>query len=89
MNSYEVKWRYDGECSDVVGGRANVTDHGTMNSYTIEGLEEYTTYSITVTTTNAVGSADSEVATVRTSEAGEVVSQVPSYFNSFMCCIKF
>ena len=49
-----------------------------MNSYTIEGLEEYITYSITVTATNAVGNALSEVATVRTSEAGEVISQVAS-----------
>jgi hypothetical protein len=43
VNSYEVVWRYDGECSDVRGGRATVA--GTMTNYTIEGLEEYITYS--------------------------------------------
>ena len=74
--SYEVEWRYDGECSDVRGGRATVP--GSMTSYTIEGLEEYITYSITVTAANIVGSTVSEVATVRTSEAGEVISQVAS-----------
>ena len=72
--SYEIVWRYDGECSDVRGGRATVA--GDMTSYTIEGVEEYITYIITVTATNNVGSAVSEVATVRTSEAGEVISIV-------------
>ena len=76
VNSYEVEWIYDGECSDVRGGKATVD--GTMTSYTIEDLEEYITYSITVTATNDVGSAVSEVATVRTSEAGEVISQMAS-----------
>ena len=76
VNSYEVEWRHDGECSNVRGGSAIVT--GSMTSYTIEGLEEYITYSITVTATNDDGSAVSEVATVKTSEAGEVISQVAS-----------
>ena len=76
VNSYEIVWTYDGECSDVRGGRATLT--GDMTSYTIEGVEEYSTYSITVTATNNVGSAVSEEATVRTSEAGEVISQVAS-----------
>ena len=76
VNSYEIVWTYDGECSGVRGGRAAVA--GDMTSYTIEGLEEYITYSITVTATNYAGSAVSEVATVRTSEAGEMISQVAS-----------
>ena len=72
VNSYEVEWRYYfGECSGVRGDRATVA--GGMTNYTIEGLEEYITYSITVTATNDVGSTVSEVATVRTSEAGEVI----------------
>ena len=76
VNSYEVEWRYDGECFDVMGGRANVTGHEDMTSYTIKDLEEYITYSITVTATNNVSSAVSEVATVRTSKVGEVISRV-------------
>ena len=76
VNSYEIEWTYDGECSDVRGGNATVARN--MTSYTIEGLEEYITYNITVTATNNAGSTDSEVATVRTSEAGEVISQVAS-----------
>ena len=70
--SYKVEWTYDGECSGVRGGKTTVA--GDMTSYTIEGVEEYITYSITVTATNNVSSAVSEVATVRTSEAGEVIS---------------
>ena len=76
VGSYEVEWTYDGECSDVRGGSTIVA--GTINSYTIESLEEYITYSITVAATNDVSSAVSEVATARTSEAGEVISQVAS-----------
>ena len=71
VNSYEVEWRYDGECSGVSGDSATVD--GDMISYVIEGLEEYITYSITVTATNDVGSAVSEVATGMTSEAGKMI----------------
>ena len=78
VNSYKVVWTYYfGQCSHVRGGRATVD--GDMTSYTIEGLEEYITYSITVTATNDVGNAVSEVAIVRTSEAGEVISQVTNF----------
>ena len=74
VNSYKIKWTYNGVCPDVRGSRATVA--GDMTSYTIGGLEEYITYSITVTAANNASSADSAVATVRTSEAGEVISQV-------------
>ena len=84
VDSYEVEWTYNGECSCVRGGRAAVA--GDMTNYTIEGLEEYITYYITVTATNDVGSAVSEVAIVRTSEAGEVISQVA---NSCPPCAVF
>ena len=70
VNSYEVEWRYDGECSGVRGDRATVG--GAMSSYTIEGLEEYITYSVTVTAGNDVGSAVSETATITTSEASKM-----------------
>ena len=78
VNRYEIVWTYSGECSDVRGGRTTVA--ADMTSYTIEGLEEYITHSITVNATNNVGSAVSEVVTVMTSEAGEVITQVASSF---------
>ena len=84
VNRYEVVWRYTGGCFGIRVGRTTVT--GTMTSYTIEGLEEYITYSITVTATNDVGSAFSEMATVRTREAGEVISQMT---NSCPPCAVF
>ena len=56
------------------GGSATVT--GAMTSYTIEGLEEHITYSITVTATNNLGYAISEIVTVRTSDSSKVVSQM-------------
>ena len=67
VDSYGVMWRAGGECSGVSGGNGSVD--GDTNSYTIEGLEEYTTYTITVTATNAVGSADSDQVTIWTTEA--------------------
>ena len=68
VNSYDVVWTPGGggECSDVSGGSDSVD--GDTVSHTIEGLEEYTTYTITVTATNNVGSAVSDQATGRTSE---------------------
>ena len=71
VNSYEVEWNYDGECSGVRGGRATVV--GSMISYTIEGLEEYITYSVTVTAGNDIGSAVSDVTTVKTSAACKLI----------------
>ena len=68
VDSYEVMWT-SGDCPDVDGGSATVT--GGTTSYTIEGLEEYITYSITVNASNDVGSAVSEPATGMTSEASE------------------
>ena len=84
VNSYMIEWTYDAECSGVRRSRATVG--GDMINYTIEGLAEDITYFITVTATNDVGSAVSEVATVRTSEAGEVISQMA---NSCPPCAVF
>ena len=67
VNSYDVMWTPGGgECSGVSGSSASVD--GDTVSHTIEGLEEYTTYTITVTATNDVGSAVSDQVTGRTSE---------------------
>ena len=86
VNSYNIQWRvYFGRCSGVRGGSATVD--GVTTNYTIEGLEEYISYSITVTATNDVGRAVS-VATVRTSEAGEVISQVTNSSPPCMCCVS-
>ena len=67
-------WQRDtsGDCPDEDGGSDTVT--GGTTSYTIEGLEEYITYSITVEASNAVGSAVSEPDTGRTSEASELIT---------------
>ena len=67
VNSYDVMWTPGGgECSGVSGGSASVD--GDTVSRTIEGLEEYTTYIITVTATNDIGSAVSGHAIGMTSE---------------------
>ena len=67
VNSYEVMWTAR-DCPGVIGG-SDTVDGGTT-SYTMVGLEEYISYTITVTATNAVGSAVSDQATQRTREAG-------------------
>ena len=70
VNSYDIVWTPGGgECSGVSGGSASVD--GDTVSHTIEGLEEYTNYTFTVTATNDVGSAVSDQATGRTNEDSE------------------
>ena len=70
VDSYEVMWTAGpGDCPGVSGDSTTVD--GNATNHTIEGLEEYITYTITVTATNAVGSAVSDQATQRTSEASK------------------
>ena len=70
MTRYEVIWQSDisGECGDVGGGSATITDDST--SYDIVGLEEDSSYSITVTATN-IASSSTDSITAMTLEAGE------------------
>ena len=57
-------------CSDEDEGSTTITDGST--SYEIMGLEEDSSYSLTVTADNAAGSsAVSETVTAMTEEAGE------------------
>ena len=71
VDSYEVMWERDTsvECPDEDEGSATITDGST--SYTITGLEEGSNYIITVTATNAAGSAVSDPVTGMTREAGK------------------
>ena len=68
MTSYEVMWQRDtsGDCSNEDEDSATITD----TSYDITGLEEDSTYSITVRAMNDAGSSEVSV-TVMTLEAGE------------------
>ena len=71
VDSYEVMWQRDtsGECPDEDEDSISLTDGST--SYDIMGLEEDSSYSITVTASNAAGSAVSNTVTAMTLEAGE------------------
>jgi len=71
VDSYEVIWERDtsGECPDENEGSTTITDDST--SYTITGLEEDSSYTITITATNAAGSAVSDPVTGMTGEASE------------------
>ena len=71
VDSNEVMWERvtSGECPDENSGSTTITDGST--SYTITGLEEDSNYTITVTATNAAGSAVSDPITGMTGEAGE------------------
>ena len=73
VDSYEVMWQRDtsGECLDEDEDSISLTDGST--SYDIMGLEEHSSYSITVTAGNAAGSsAVSNTVTAMSLEAGEV-----------------
>ena len=69
VSNYEVMWQRDtsGECPDEDEDSISLTDGST--NYDILGLEEDTTYSITVTA--AGSSAVSDTVTAMTLEAGE------------------
>ena len=71
VDSYEVMWKRgtSRKCPDSDEGNATITDGS--NSYTIAGLEEDSSYTITVTATNTAGSAVSVPVTGMTGEAGE------------------
>ena len=64
VDSYEVMWERDGTRSTTT-----ITDGST--SYTMTGLEEDSSYTITVTATNAAGSAVSYPVTIVTANAGK------------------
>ena len=76
MDSYEVMWRRgtSGECSDEDEGSTTIA--GSSTSFVIMGLEEDSSYTITVTATNSAGSAVSVSVTAMTLEAGRY-----SHFN--------
>ena len=65
-----MMWQRDtsGECPDEDEGNATLTDGST--SYTIMELEENSSYTITVTATNSVGTKTSNTTTGITPEAG-------------------
>ena len=66
-----MMWERDtsGKCPAVDEESATIT--GDSTSYNISGLEEDSNYTITVTATNAAGSAVSVPVTTMTGEAGE------------------
>ena len=67
-----MMWQRDtsGECPDEDEDSISLTDGST--SYDIMGLEEDSSYSITVTASNVAGSAVSNTVTAMTLEAGEI-----------------
>ena len=72
VDSYEVMWQRDtsGECSDEDEGSISLI--GGSTSYDIMGLEEDSSYRITVTASNAADSSVvSDPITAMTLEAGE------------------
>ena len=70
VESYVVMWQRDtsGECPDEDIGSTTIID-GSL-SYTIAGLEEDSSYTITVTASNVAGSAVSDPVTGITGETG-------------------
>ena len=69
---YKVMWQRDTSlgCPDMDEGSINITNGST--SYTIVGLQENSSYSITVTASSGEGSSEiSNNITAMTSEAGE------------------
>ena len=84
VDSYEVMWQRhtSGECPDEDEDSISLTNGST--SYDIMGLEEDSSYSITVTANNAAGSSTvSNTVTAMTLEAGIIRE---SYLLYIYCC---
>ena len=93
-------WQRDtsGDCPDEDEGSMSITDGST--SYMISGLEEDSSYSITVEAMNSIGMATSNTATGMTQEAGmpvcktflkNIVNLLHVYcgYCSSICCSHF
>ena len=76
VDSYEVLWERNlsGECAYEDSGGTTITDGST--SYNITGLEEGSSYIITVTATNMFGSVISDPVTGMTKKTGEKVTSM-------------
>jgi len=76
MDRYEVMWERSttGKCFDE--DQNSTILPGGSTSYTITGLEEDSSYTITVNATNTVESAVSDPVTGMTVEAGERVAHM-------------
>ena len=68
VDGYVVQWTYDGDCAGVSGGSASVG--GDVTTFTIEELEEFSLYSISVNVTNTISSAVSNVVSGMTNATG-------------------
>ena len=79
-----VIWKRDTseECSDEDGGNNTITDGST--SYSIENVEEGSSYTITVTATNAAGSVVSDPVMGVTEEVGEEQVDMHDIENNYM-----
>ena len=71
VDSYEVMWQRNTsqKCPDEDKGSTTITDSST--SYTIKGLEEDSTYMVTVAAVYSIGNVNSNMTVVTTSEAGQ------------------
>ena len=76
VDNYEVSWKRntDETCPEVDIRNATITT--SPNSYTIAGLEEDSSYTITVTAINAAGRVPSIPDTGVTKEAGKGLGNV-------------
>jgi len=78
VDSYEVVWERSGS--------ATITDGST--SYTISGLEEDSSYTITVTATNVAGSTFSCPVTLITEELSEYITTQNIMHNKMTSAIR-
>ena len=81
--SYEVMWQRDttGECSDEDEDSATITDGSA--SYDITGLEEGSSYSITVRASNTADNRYSNTVTAMTLTTGDTTNVV-----DILCCLN-
>ena len=91
VTGYEVMWQRDtsGDCPDADEDSMSITDGSTI---TLMGRQEDTSYSITITATNAAGSSEvSDTVTAVTGEAGCYFLSLSTDFTGYIYwfCLSF
>ena len=84
VDRYVIDFAYLGECNDFFQVVNSRIVNGNVTEFTLQDLQEFSSYAIRVTAVNSGGSNTSEVLTVNTTAAGKQWSLVsnPSMFDT-------
>ena len=72
VDRYDIVYTYQGGCSDYTQPEHMVTaNDGTAREYTLQNLQEYSDYNISVVAVNSAGSSPTATAMATTASSGK------------------